>query len=254
MKHFILFIILFISANVDAKMYKIAIIDTGIGHPKMISSLGYKSKIKLCKVGHYNFVHNNKKIIDKHGYGTHIAGTIASQIKHDNYCFVILKIYETNAVNTGYIRAIEWATALKVDAINISGGGLYKMPGECEAVDIAIGSGIAVFVAAGNEKTEIFKEGKKGNKYFPASCKNKYIVVVGNGHSRNKKTKTSNYGNVVDIFINGNRIKVFGLTLSGTSQSTAKITGRYTNFLIDYRKNKGLKNGKKNITGKKGNK
>lgn len=263
---FFILLVLVVANQANAKVYKIAIIDSGIHYKNMVLSKDYKSKIKLCKTGHKNYLDGSTDVKDSHGHGTHIAGLIASQMKDTDYCFVILKIYHSQQDNVGYNNAIKDAINLKVDAINISGGGLNFDKRECRAAKQATNANILLVVAAGNEGTEISKFIKKRNRkkrnrksasikkyFFPASCDNDKIVVVGNGSSAKDLSKTSNYGDVVDIYISGDNAFVFGEYMTGTSQSTAIVTGRIVNEAGKTRL-KGAKSGKETVTRKKSNK
>jgi hypothetical protein len=77
--------------------------------------------------------------------------------------------------------------------------------------------GVKIVVAAGNNGMEL----KKGCNFYPA-CHKYFLhnmIVIGNLHNRD-----SNYGEIIDYMIDGNR-KGFP-RMSGTSQSTAIFTGQ----------------------------
>ena len=255
---FFILLVLVVANQANAKVYKIAIIDSGIHYKNMVLSKDYKSKIKLCKTGHKNYIDGSNSIHDNHGHGTHIAGLIAKEIKEVEYCFIIMKVFDRSH-GTVYTQAIKDAIAMNVDAINISGGGMGEIKTECRAVKEATKRGIAVVAAAGNGGTKIYKRKYKkthayGKQYFfPASCDNNKMIVVGNGQTSKDIAKSSNYGDIVDIYINGNDAYVFGTRMTGTSQSTAIATGKFINQLGRVSP-KGVKNGKKTTVGKKSDK
>lgn len=264
MKFFIFFIILFISVFANAKQYRVAIIDTGIGHDDFISHPDYKN-INLCLGKHQNYATNeiyiHKKgsaipsfLKDRHGHGTHVAGLITDNAGDANYCLIIMKNYTFQrkpagiemVINTTYEKAILDAVAMGVDFINISGGGKKYDRGECSALKLATALGIKVFVASGNEGWNIstMYRQKRGTKlYYPASCstvdfmrkkikrKSPYCIVkksTGRNHTvvANLGSENSNTGPGVDIYINGNDVVTMGVSMSGTSQATAIATGR----------------------------
>jgi subtilisin family serine protease len=210
MKLFHLLMLLALVAQ--AKTIQVAVIDTGILP---------RQNIKICKDG----------LIDLSGYGIYdrsFHGTVVSKIieqyaKSVDYCQVIIKWHDpknTMDQNTENMsKAIEIATALKVDVINISGGGMLPNDRERKAVARALGQGITMVVAAGNEGC---KMPYNGCTYYPAMYDPR-IIVVGSRNSRGISS-ASNLGAMVDYYVEDLVLTERGYG-TGTSFATPKVTG-----------------------------
>ena len=195
-----------------ANTIKIAVIDTGFNNK-------YEDKVKLCNTGHRDFTGTG--LHDNHGHGTHISGLIAENAIN-NYCIMILKSYDP--VDGGSIAnstlAIEWAILQGADIINYSGGGLSANSREKKAVLKALDAGIIIVAAAGNEHANL-----SHTAYYPASY-DKRIVVVGNLTKDGRRAPSSSFGGPTDLMVRGTNIRGINGTMTGTSQSTAIVTGR----------------------------
>jgi len=225
-----------------AKTITIAVIDTGID----------ASNPKLCKMGHKSFI-DDKPLVDNHGHGTHIAGLIAANAGDLDYCIVSLKFYsdsntgQQNLANT--VAAVRYATNIKVDYINYSGGGPEFDEQESLAVKAALKQKIKIFAAAGNEHENLDLK----CDYFPA-CYDKKITMVGNltqlkvpdwvrtlayvkfikdliKEDPKVVNSTSNYGKRVSIWEVGTELESTMPggkrgKMTGTSQATAVATGK----------------------------
>ena len=241
---------------------KIAVLDTGFDFDSNWKDLDVKDrdgvqlvKPKLCKMGHKDFT--NTSIKDVHGHGTHLAGIMGKIAGNSDYCLIILKTYHKKPLYntaTAYTDAIKYATNIKVDIINYSGGGVEYDIKEYKAIEDALDKGIVVVAAAGNEdvkidynilkiegtgifytpiyihvKTHKITENKQAG-YYPASYDPR-IISVGNGRDENNRNKTSNYGYTVKTYERGTKVlsilpgNSYG-SMSGTSQSAATRTGK----------------------------
>lgn len=208
---------------------KVAVIDTGS------NSL---HKLPLCKTGHVDFTrsapkyYTSKEIYegeyvdfkDRKGHGTNISHLLHKQTNKANYCQVIIKYYDDSSkthtlLNT--VKAIRHSIKEKVHIINYSSGGTQSANIEKMAIRDALINNIIVVASAGNNGADLDKECSS----FPV-CYYHDIIVVGSGFDANKKASYSNYGKIVDIWINGSHQEANGVTMSGTSQSTAIATGR----------------------------
>jgi len=237
-----------------ARTLTVAVIDTGID----------KGEANLCRFGHKSFLPSkngvkDSALQDNHGHGTHIAGIINTNAGEGNYCLVSIKFYSES--NPGWknlaneMAAFRYAINIKVDFINLSGGGPERNPQEEALIKEALDKGITVVVAAGNEDADLNKE----CNYFPA-CYDKRLVVVGNlqenkawvelandpawtqlaqlagygdklGKVETSRSPSSNYGDVVNRWEVGTDVLStlpggqYG-HMTGTSQATAVATGK----------------------------
>jgi len=236
------------------KTVTVAVIDTGID----------KELPNLCRFGHKSFVQSSKDPLqDDNGHGTHIAGLINANAGVDNYCLVSIKYYsDSNSGHQNLVnleKALRYAINIKVNFINISGGGPESFPEEKALIKEALDKGIKVVVAAGNEKLNL---DEKCN-YYPA-CYDKRLVVVGNlqitkdyrgfnddmkflvveagmgnkiGTYETERAPSSDYGNVVNRWEIGTDVRStlpggqFGYK-SGTSQATAIATGKLVREIL----------------------
>lgn len=216
----------------------VAVIDTGFGYENRgldLNNLVTKNEAKLCKTGHKDFTNDNSFVknqelitvpTDCHGHGTNIVGVINNHAGHNSdYCLVILKFWSNHFnINTSEstIKAIQYAIEIGADVINYSGTGTVYSKKEADLVKTFINEGGFFVAAAGNENKEL-----KDQPTYPAMDDNRVIVV--GGLDGNKKAETSNYGDVVDIWADNTQTG-FGITLKGTSQATAAVTGKIIHF------------------------
>jgi thermitase len=189
----------------------------------------------------WNFVHNDHKLTDNHGHGTHIAGIIGAKGGNNfgisgvapNVSLMILKYYDPKASNTNNLKntinAIRYAIKMKAHIINYSGGGTDYSAEEYEAVKEAERAGILFVAAAGNERSNTDESGKH---YYPADYELSNIIsVTAVNKDEIKVLPSSNYGvRTVDLAAPGENIysalpnNSFGF-MTGTSQATAFVTG-----------------------------
>jgi subtilisin family serine protease len=223
------------------KVYKVAVIDTGLD-----SSLMNKSWI--CAEGHKDFT--GEGLVDNHGHGTHISGLVDQYAKdfiftkamkqgqdlkdidkiQVNYCQIIIKYYDPKAPGDNLkntIKAFRWAIDQKVDIINYSGGGTDASAEEKALVQEALNKGIKFVAAAGNERSDIDK-----HKYYPAMYDTRISIVANlvDLHSR-EIASSSNRGKSINTFELGTDVLSrlpdgrFG-RMTGTSQAAAIHTGK----------------------------
>lgn len=211
----------------SVKTAVVAVIDTGF-------EFSEKTKgVKLCKYGHKDFSSTNKVDsrftvtpvpTDSHGHGTNIAGLIQKYAGNVDYCMVILKYYDPKAsgqVNLeNSVKAIRYATDIKADYINYSGGGSVADINEVIAVKRFLNRGGKMVAAAGNERTNIdFKP------FYPAALDSR-IVSVGSTNEMGIRLPTSNFGTKVTKWEIGYKQEGFGKTMTGTSQAAAITMGK----------------------------
>ena len=234
-----------LSATTYTAPIKVAVIDTGSNN---------LSKLTLCDTGHIDFT--RKKLVvkdnvssvvyptytkeellnlgqydfrDRDGHGTNVSHLIEKNANSKKYCQIVIKYWDrgnTDAVKNT-ILAFKHAKSLNVDIINYSSGGVKYYEKEKRAVSDLLKKNIILVAAAGNSSQEMTR---KQCIFYPA-CYFMKTVVVGNGFSNKKRASTSNYGEIVDIWEDGQLKTASGVTNSGTSQSAAIITGKIINYL-----------------------
>lgn len=239
------------------KQIVVAVIDTGFGWNKAKSS-------KLCPTGHKDFTvqqENSTELgtkdpvpVDKHSHGTNVVGLIEKYAGDTDYCIVVLKYYITgqsgvqNLANT--VKAIKYATTIKANFVNYSGGGVDRSEDEMSAVKAYIDAGGTFVAAAGNESSDIAVK-----PYYPAQDDDR-AIVVGNARKTTKEeieelkripaeerppiepvtvanyfglaipSRQSNHGIRVNRWEFGEDVEAYGISLTGTSQAAAIATGK----------------------------
>lgn len=197
--------------NKSKRQITIAILDTGVSD---------YSKLKICKNGLIDLTHSS--ITDTNGHGQNVAHAAASHLKNVNYCMYIIKYSEGNISSKYYSNeAFEKALELNVDIINFSAGGKGTSIFEWNILKKIEFKNIILVTSAGNENLNLDEE----CVYYPSCYKLTNIVTVGSLNNEGKRSKFSNYGKVVTISYYGENQTYGGITLTGTSQATAHITG-----------------------------
>lgn len=201
-----------------AQPYKVAVIDTGIAP-------GYH--VKLCKTGHLDLA--KPDVYSGAGlHGTNISGLIEREAGNVNYCQMIVRWWKENLTSKQEIHNMAVSINFAIDngakIINISGGGSLPYPEEQAAIKKALDKGIIIVAAAGNNGEDL----SKNCNYYPA-CYDKRIIVVANLNPDGSRHYLSNYGKQVTHSVIGVNQCIDKLCMTGTSQSTAIVTGRLVN-------------------------
>jgi subtilisin family serine protease len=208
---------------------KVAVIDTGFDFGGQVIPNAH-----LCNYGHEDFTDGetikDPKLwsaipMDVTGHGTNIVGLINKYAGNANYCIIILKFWKSDEDAYGEnllneVRAIEYATSIKADIINISGGGENYRDMEAEAVKSFLDTGGIMVTAAGNTGKDLTVL-----PFYPAMCDSR-VVVVGSLNNEGVKSNTSNYGKEVKAWEIGEHQEAYGVSMSGTSQAAAIRTGK----------------------------
>lgn len=217
MKTLFLSILLFSQLSF-AKLIKVAVIDTGFNR---------KYNIKLCNDGHMNMGNGSSRLVfnDENGHGTNVSSLIEDEAKSANYCQIIIKYSLGENSIAEFIEALRYIQSLDVDVINYSGGGPGFVNEEYINIVKLLKQKKFIVVAAGNTNINLDKK----CDFFPA-CYSKKLIIVGNG-SKEHPQLSSNYGSIVNLWIDGNYKVGGGQVLSGTSQSTAIATGKLIKHL-----------------------
>ena len=189
---------------------------------------------------------SSEGLIDQHGHGTHVSGTIAGKTygvaKKAN--IIGVKVLGAEGVGTlaGLLEGLEWVhrdfqakKRVSPDkakgVVNLSLGG---SPGKIQSLDEAtitliLESGLPVIVAAGNENIDACLTS-------PAHISS--AIKVGASNQQDVMSSFSNYGRCVDILAPGEMIlsadkgsTTASVVLSGTSMATPHVTGVVARFL-----------------------
>lgn len=210
--------IIFPMTEAHSSTIKIGIIDTGL--------LPYSSNLKLCPTGHYDF-DSHQSVIAYSGqkHGTIIAAIIADQLVNVDYCVIIYQVSTIFGINPEDIaKAVRMAKVAKVFAINISLSGPDFNKNEQNALRDLAESGTKIFIAAGNEKTDL----SINCNAYPACYNQKNTTIVGalqpTGYFR---ADYSNYGKgKVTAWYNGDYTWQ-GIYDHGTSYASPKALSAY---------------------------
>jgi subtilisin family serine protease len=228
----------------------IAIIDTGadIEHPliknniwtnpnEILNGVDDDGNGLVDDIHGWNFVSNNNNLSDNNGHGTHVAGIIQQRTENSRIKYLILKYYHNgkNGEDTvgATAKAIQYATKMKADIINYSGGGYHPNKLEKKALQEAEKQGILFVAAAGNDGIDTNQIG-----YYPASYHLNNILSVAALDDQKKLLGSSNFGSQsVDLAAPGKKIfsslpgGQYGY-MSGTSQATAWVSGLAAKLLL----------------------
>ncbi len=187
---------------------RIAVLDTGVdtGHPDLGTNVDTDAG--------YNFVDNNTDTNDRHGHGTHVAGTIGADTNNNLgvagvmwECSIIpVKVLNDGGIGSfwGIAQGILYAAGLTEDPsicepaqiINLSLGGSFNNSTLQNAVQAAADSGLIMVGASGNNN---------GSILYPALYPE--VIAVGavdyNYPDAPQRAPYSNYGSELDIVAPG---------------------------------------------------
>lgn len=211
------------------KKVKIAILDSGINvdHPSL------KGLVKKS----YNAIHPNEKIIDSYGHGTAIAGTIAA--KPNEYTIQGISqavyLYDVKVLNDkgggkieDIVDGIEWSIKNDVDIINLSFGFQKNHEALQDSISKANKHGIIIVAASGNNL----------GLYTDYPAKYEEVISISSINEQLKVDPFAGKGKVdyvapgINIPVLTNGYDKFHY-VSGTSFSTAIVTGIIANILVE---------------------
>ena len=239
--------------NSGSRKVKIAVIDTGIdfNHPDLIENMWTNEAEANGKAGEdddnngiiddihgANFVNASSPTgnsLDDHNHGTHCAGTIAALHNDQGVAGVMkeatlvgVKFLSASGSGSldGAMKAIDYATRLKVNVMSNSWGGGGFNQGLFDVIKKASDEGIIFVAAAGNSSSDTDKR-----DFYPANYKADSVISIAASTAQDKLASFSNYGakNVL-IAAPGHKIlsTVKGgnyAVFSGTSMATPHVSG-----------------------------
>lgn len=201
----------------DGKGKSVAVLDTGVDylHAELTPRFGSDIGVDII---------SGNDPIDRHGHGTHVAGTIAGKSVGmapgaKLYAVKVLSDYG-GGTDGGIMRGIDWSAQRKADVINMSLGG----PGGSRAfqmvIDAAHEKGVTIVAAAGNDGKEI--------PSYPAAYN--HVISVAAVDKNKKRADFSNMHATLDL--SGPGVAVRSLApgggyreLSGTSMASPHVAG-----------------------------
>lgn len=161
-----------------------------------------------------SFVDND--VTDNFGHATKMIKTIRKQNK--NAKILALKALDDNGKGTtaSVVAALQYAIDSHVSIINLSFSG--KANDDTSLIEAkvkeAIKEGITVVASAGNN-------GSIAYDYIPANIKG--VVTVGACDSKGTILNTSNYGNIVDWYVNADATSQAASTVTGILSKDGKV-------------------------------
>ncbi|HEX5175583.1 MAG TPA: S8 family peptidase [Chthoniobacteraceae bacterium] len=201
---------------------RIALLDTGIdeAHPDLIDALDDAR----------DFTRSRSGPIDRHGHGTHTAGTIAARqngvgvigVAPECRLLVGKVLGDDGAGSTMSVAAgIDWACDSGADIVSLSLGSPEPERELLSAVERAASKGKFIIAAAGND-------GRDQSVNYPARWRDTIAVAAVDENGR--LSKFSSRGEEVDIAAPGENILSTWLRggyarLSGTSMATPFVAG-----------------------------
>ena len=161
-----------------------------------------------------SFVDND--VTDNFGHATRMVKTIRKQNKNAN--ILALKALDDNGKGTtaSVVAALQYAIDSHVSIINMSFSGRSTEDKSLveSKVQEAIKAGITVVASAGNNSSIAYD-------YIPANIQG--VITVGACDSKGKILNTSNYGNIVDWYINADATSQAASTVTGILSKDGKV-------------------------------
>jgi hypothetical protein len=227
-KYLFLLSVAVLSTHSLSNTIQVAVVDTGLYKP----GLQNKKKHGICSTGHY--AATNSTLIDNDGHGTNVSGLIHKYARGTNYCQIIYKFWDSTTKNSmrNYIKILWNLVRTRPTIVNFSMGGSEFSYEERFLIKKILDNGTIIVASAGNHSKKLggtYCEKDSGcsvYNFFPAAIDLRNIVV-GNLSRLGNPSKSSNYGNIVDVWEMGNNVKgAYGKAMTGTSQAAAIYTGK----------------------------
>lgn len=160
----------------------------------------------------YDFAYNDGDPMDRHGHGTHVAGTIAAAADNGTGVagvapeaqIMALKFLDDSGTGSLFdaIQALDYAVMMGAQLSNNSWGGGQYHSALAEALALAADAGHLAVAAAGNTGTDI-----DSDPHYPASYSSEALISVAASDDSDRLAGFSNYGlSGVDVVAPGEAI------------------------------------------------
>lgn len=147
----------------------------------------------------YDFVNDDTDPRDDHGHGTHVSGLVAATANNavggagsgpEAMVLPVKVLSSGGSGNMSWIASgVTYAADNGAQIINMSLGGRFTSSALRDAIAYAIGKGVTVVAAAGNESTS--------NPSYPAAYPG--VISVAATDRQNRLADFSNYGDTLDV-------------------------------------------------------
>jgi serine protease len=222
----------------------VAVLDTGIAYEDFGPFRKAPDFGTTVFVPGFDFINNDSHANDDNFHGTHVASVIAEATNNGigvaglafGTALMPVKVLDSEGFGDSFSIAegIDFAAASNdVKVINMSLGGGGTNRAISDAVTRAVGRGITVVAAAGNDG--------EGTVSFPANLSN--VIAVGAIDGRKIRAPYSNFGSALDVVAPGGDIRrddvgaglrpdgrPDGILQQTFDPDTAAETGRYDDF------------------------
>jgi subtilisin family serine protease len=200
-----------IPARAQSGRIVVAIVDSGVTPSKALAK---------HLVPGWDLVDNDAKPTDGYGHGTELAGIVAAQCP--NCSIMPVRVLGNGGLGSipTVVDGIHWAVAHGAQVVNLSMTTPYEDSDLSTAIEWAVGQGVTVTVAAGNQGA---------SSAYPGIA-TPDAIVVGSVDSLGQRFSWSNYGPWVNVVAPGSLMShsLTGKLVSaiGTSASAAYVAAR----------------------------
>jgi serine protease len=182
----------------------VAVLDTGIAYEDFGPFRKAPDFGSTVFVQGHDFINDDTHANDDNFHGTHVASVIAEATNNGtgaaglafNTALMPVKVLDAEGIGDTFVIAegIDFAAANEqVKVINMSLGGEGSSTAIATAVTRAVGRGITVVAAAGNDS--------RGEVSNPANLSN--VIAVGAIDGRKRRASYSNFGTALDVVAPG---------------------------------------------------
>ena len=227
----------------------VAVIDTGVDytHPDLAANIYHNpGEIPgngidddhngfIDDVHGWDFQNNDNDPMDDQNHGTHCAGVIGAEgnnslgiagVNHQVSILPLKFIGKSGGTLEAAVKAIQYATLMKVNIMSNSWGGGGESKIMQEAIEKARDAGILFVVAAGNAS-----QNNDSISTFPANYPVSNILSVAALDNRDQLAKFSNYGKT-KVHVGAPGVKIYSsiidgkyAPMSGTSMACPHVAG-----------------------------